>query len=104
MNEEFNAPADDKKQYELERILEIEIPLSVVMAKKKVNLKEVLDMSTGQIIEFEKTINEPLEIYANNRIIAKGVTVKSGEKYALQLKEITTVEDTIRSLGADAIG
>lgn len=89
----------DPKIRDLSRILDIEIPLSVVLSEKKMSLKEIIDLSTGFIIEFDKTINEPLDLYANNQIIANGITVKVGEKFALQVRQVGSIQQTIQSLG-----
>lgn len=89
----------DLKNRDLSRILDIEIPLSVVLSEKKMSLKEIIDLSTGFIIEFDKTINEPLDLYANNQIIANGITVKVGEKFALQVRQVGSLQQTIKSLG-----
>jgi flagellar motor switch protein FliN/FliY len=81
------------------KILKIKIPLIVVLAERPAQLEEILSLAPGAIIEFEKSSDGLLELRANGKIIGKGTAVKIGENFGLQLKEIGTLDETIKKLG-----
>ena len=83
---------------ELRRILQLEVPVIVKLAERKMNLSEVLRLGAGAIIEFSKNSEEPLELMINNKSIAFGETVKVGENFGLKISQIGDLKQLIRSL------
>lgn len=81
------------------RILNIEVPLMVVLARRKMAVREILNICIGSIIEFEKPFDEELELLVNNRSIAFGHAVKIGEKFGLRIMRIGDVKARIDALG-----
>ena len=84
----------------LERLLRIPVPVTVVLAEKKMPYSEVLNLSPGSVIEFERHHQQLLDLRVNNKPIARGETVTVREKFGLRVREIGDVKDTIKSLGA----
>src|SRR5256885_6635697 len=84
---------------ELNRILQMSVPVIVKLAQRKLTLAEVLRLGTGAIIEFHKASDEPLDLLINNKVIGVGETVKVGENFGLRITQIGDVKQVIRSLG-----
>jgi len=84
---------------ELARILQLEVPIIVRLAERKLLLSEVMRLGAGAIIEFIKGSSEPLELLINNKVIAVGETVKVGENFGLRLTRIGDIRQVIHSLG-----
>lgn len=91
--------ARDPSRQELQRILNLEVPLIVKLAERKLPMSEVLRLGVGAIIEFYRRSDEPLELLVNNKPIALGETVKVGENFGLRLTQIGDVRQVIRSMG-----
>ncbi|HEY2588138.1 MAG TPA: FliM/FliN family flagellar motor switch protein [Tepidisphaeraceae bacterium] len=85
---------------ELNRILQLEVPVIVRLAERRLLLSEVMRLGTGAIIEFFKRHDEPLELLVNNKPIAVGDTVKVGENFGLRIAQIGDVKQIIQALGA----
>ena len=83
---------------DLARILNIQVPVIVRLAEKEVPMREVLNMSIGSIIEFDKSVDDLLELMVNNQPIGLGEAVKIGEKFGLKVTDICSVEETIEKL------
>ena len=83
---------------DLARILNIQVPVIVRLAEKEVPMREVLNMSIGSIIEFDKSVEDLLELMVNNQPIGLGEAVKIGEKFGLKVTDIGSVEETIGKL------
>ena len=84
---------------ELQRILQLHVPVIVKLAERKLMLSEVMRLGVGAIIEFFKSSNEPLELMINNKTIAIGEAVKVGENFGLRIKQVGDVRQLIESLG-----
>src|SRR4051794_14005273 len=85
---------------DLKRILQLEVPVIVKLAERKLTLGEVMRLGAGAIIEFSKSSDEPLELLVNNKPIGVGDAVKVGENFGLKITQIGDVKEIIRSLGA----
>ncbi len=83
----------------LDRILKIRIPVTVVLAERKMTLEDVMALSPGSVIEFDRHHQQLLELCVNNKAIARGETVTLREKFGLRVREIGDLKDTIKSLG-----
>ncbi len=84
----------------LDRILKIKIPVTVVLAERKMTMEEIQVLSPGSVIEFDRHYQQLLDLYVNNRPVARGETVTVREKFGLRVREVGALQETIRSLGA----
>lgn len=83
----------------IERLLEIDLQLQVVIVEKDILLGDVLRLCAGMIIPFDKRIEDPLELQVNNRPIASGEAVRLGGRFGLQVVDIGPVQERIESMG-----
>jgi len=83
---------------ELARVLNLQVPVIVKLAEKKIGLAEVLRLQAGTILEFDKSSDKPLELMINNKTIAVGDAVKVGENFGLRITQIGDVREIIRSM------
>jgi flagellar motor switch protein FliN len=102
MAAESGATADRQAPEGLGRILQIKVPLMVVLAQRKMPVREILNICIGSIIEFEKPSDEELELLVNNRSIAFGHAVKVGENFGLRVMRIHDVRSRIDALRSEA--
>lgn len=84
---------------DVQRILKLRVPVIVKLAERRIGLHEVLRLSTGSIIEFQKSSDEPMELLINNRSIGTGVAVKVGENFGIKLLSIGDAKTLIHSMG-----
>lgn len=84
---------------DLTRILRLRVPVIVRLADRRMSVSEIIRLSPGAIIEFDRGDDADLELMINNRVIAGGSAVKVGENFGLKLTCIGDVRHRIRSLG-----
>ncbi len=84
---------------ELVRILRIRVPVIVRLAERRMTVSGVRGLSCGSIIEFNKSIDRPLDLLIRNRLVGRGTAVKVGENFGLRILEIEAKEQRIRSMG-----
>ncbi len=82
----------------LARVLRVRVPVIVQLAQRIMPIATVRNLSVGSIIEFEKSVEHPLELLINNRPIGQGTCVKVGENFGLRITSIVDKAQRIRSL------
>jgi flagellar motor switch protein FliN/FliY len=93
------SPAPARTKEDPQRILKLQVPVIVELAACEMSLAEILNLSTGAIIEFEKPFDAPLQLKINNKTIGLGQAVKVGEKFGLRIAEIGSVTQRIKAMG-----
>lgn len=82
----------------LDLLLEVELPVGVSFGRTQMRLKDAIKLSTGSIVELNRTITEPVEIIVNNCVIARGEVVVLEGNYGVRIKEIISREERLRTL------
>lgn len=72
----------------LDIIMDIEIEVSVELGRTYMKIKDVLALGEGSVIELDKLVGEPMEIYANDKLIARGEVVVIDEDFGIRITEI----------------
>ncbi len=86
-------------QQDLDFILDIPLELSVELGRCKMLVNDLLQLGQGSVVELNKLAGEPLEIYINSKLVARGEVVVVNEKFGVRLTDIITPMERIRSLG-----
>ncbi|RLC23293.1 MAG: flagellar motor switch protein FliN [Deltaproteobacteria bacterium] len=88
----------EQGERELDFILDIPLELSVELGKTKMIVNDLLQLGQGSIIELNKLAGEPLEVYINRKLIARGEVVVVNEKFGVRLTDVITPIDRVKSL------
>lgn len=83
----------------LKRILKIRIPIVVRVAHQKLPLAQIRRLTCGFILEFDRGVDQPCDLMANNRVIGEGQIVRVGENFGLSIATIQDTPARIWSLG-----
>lgn len=92
------APSHDTRR-ELEFLFDVPLQISVEVGRARILLKDLLQMGEGYVVELDKFAGDPLDLYVNSRLIARGEAVKVGDKFAIKLTEVVSQSDRITQLG-----
>lgn len=82
----------------MELLLDVEMPVSVSFGRTNLLLKEVIKLSTGSIIELNRTITEPVEVIVNNCVIARGEVVVIEGNYGVRIQQIVSRSERLKSV------
>lgn len=94
--ETYRGPDVEPKN--LDMLLDIPLQVSVELGRTKRSVKEILELSSGSIIELDKLAGEPVDILVNNRLIAKGEVVVIDENFGVRVTDIISQSDRIKKL------
>jgi flagellar motor switch protein FliN/FliY len=74
--------------------MDVPVELSVEIGRRVMKLGEILKLGPDSVLELDKLSGEPLDIYANKKLVARGEAVVIGERYGVRLKEVLVVDDS----------
>lgn len=69
-------------------VMDVPVELRVELGRRKSRIGDLLRLGAGSILELDKPNGEPLDIYVNDRLIARGEAVVVGERYGIRLTEV----------------
>ena len=79
-------------------LLDVKLQLSVELGKTELPIKKVLELTKGSIITLNKAAGEPVELYANGKLIAYGEVVVIEDNFGLRITHITDPVKRLNSL------
>jgi flagellar motor switch protein FliN len=71
-----------------EMLFDLEVPVSVSFGRTRLTLRDLLDLSLDSLIELDRSIHDPVEILANDRVIARGEVVAVDGNYGVRVLEV----------------
>ena len=95
----FEAPSlSQNESRNLNLLLDIPLQVTVELGRTKRTVKEILELTSGSIIELDKLAGEPVDILVNNRHIAKGEVVVIDENFGVRITDILSQAERINNL------
>jgi flagellar motor switch protein FliN len=88
------APED----FGLDILVDIPVELTVELGRTKLPIHELLKLQPGSAVKLARLEGEPVDILANDVLIARGEVVVRNEKYGIRITEITSRSDRLRGL------
>lgn len=84
---------------DIARILRLGVPVIARLAQRTMSIGEIRKFSCGTLIKFDESVDTPLSLMCNNRVIGSGEAVKVGERFGLRITEIATPAERVRAMG-----
>lgn len=83
----------------LEFLMDVPLQVSVEVGRARLLIKDLLQMREGYVVELEKLAGEPLDVYVNSRLIARGEAVLVNDKFGLRLTDVVSPSERLEKLG-----
>jgi len=97
--EPLNETESGKKaEYDIDLILDIPLDVSVELGKVKMLVNDLLQLGQGSIVDLDKPAGEPLDIYVNSKLVARGEVVVVDEKYGIRVIDVVSPAERVESL------
>lgn len=81
----------------LELLLDVALPVSVSFGKTSLQIREVLKLNTGSVVELDRLVSEPVDVIVNNCVIARGEVVVVDGNYGVRVIHLASRADRLRS-------
>jgi flagellar motor switch protein FliN len=85
------------EDFDLELLLDIPLEIKVELGRARIQIQELLKLAPGSAVKLVRLEGEPVDILANDTLIARGEVVVQNEKYGIRVTSITSRIDRIRS-------
>jgi flagellar motor switch protein FliN/FliY len=82
----------------MDLLLDVPVEIVAVLGRKKMLLRDILDLGPGALIELDKLAGENLDILVNGKIIARGEVVVVDENFGLRVTEILSPEERVKNI------
>ncbi|CAM4253867.1 flagellar motor switch phosphatase FliY [Saccharibacillus endophyticus] len=79
-------------------LMDIPLKVTVELGRTQKQIKDILELSQGSIVELDKLAGEPVDILVNNKLIAKGEVVVIDENFGVRVTDIVSQWDRIQNL------
>lgn len=93
--ENNEAPLDKKN---LDFILDIPLQVTVELGRTKLLVKDILQLNQGAVVELTKLAGEPLDIFVNSKLVARGEAVVVNEKFGVRLVDIVSPNERVEKI------
>jgi flagellar motor switch protein FliN len=79
----------------LDLVHDVPLEISAVLGQTELSLREVVSMQTGSVFELDKLSTDPIDLYVNSILIARGEVVVVDDKFAVKISELNPVVDKV---------
>ena len=73
---------------DLEAVFDVPVQVSAVLGRSKMDVGELLKLGPGTVLELDRRVGEAIDIYVNNRLVARGEVVLVEERLGITMTEI----------------
>ncbi len=87
-----------EEEQNLNLLLDIPLQVTVELGRTRKVIKDILELSSGSIIQLDKLAGEPVDILVNNKLIAKGEVVVIDENFGVRVTDIISQWDRVQKL------
>lgn len=82
----------------LELLMDVPLSVSVRLGAVKMQIRDLLKLNKGALIELEKEADDPLEIHVNDRLLAYGEVVMIKDKLGIRITDIVSLNERLENL------
>jgi len=90
------APDDqgDKTAHDLAPVFDVPVNISAVLGKAHMSIAQLLKLNRGSVLELDRKVGEAIDIFVNNRLVARGEVVVIEDRLGVTMTEIIKTEDS----------
>ena len=98
-NAEGEEPRDElvegpRSARDLEAVYDVPVQVSAVLGKSTLQVNQLLKLGRGAVVELDRKVGEAIDIYVNNRLVARGEVVVVEDRLGVTMTEIIKTERT----------
>lgn len=83
-----DLPLTAKGASDLEQVFDVPVIVSAVLGTSHMSIGELLQLAPGRILQLERKVGEPIDIFVNNRLVARGEVVLVEDRLGVTMTEI----------------
>ncbi|CCG41952.1 flagellar motor switch protein FliN [Magnetospirillum molischianum] len=83
-----DVPDSPRSARDLEAVYDIPVQVSAVLGKSTMQVNQLLKLGRGAVVELDRKVGEAIDIYVNNRLVARGEVVVVEDRLGVTMTEI----------------
>jgi len=96
--DKLHSSTSSGEDINLDVILDIPVTISMEIGHTKINIRNLLQLNQGSVVELDRMAGEPLDVVVNGTLIAHGEVVVVNEKFGIRLTDIISPSERVRKL------
>jgi len=97
LDDDAKPPRNDI-DIDLDMVLDIPVTISMEIGRTKINVRNLLQLSQGSVVELDRLAGEPMDVLVNDTLIAHGEVVVVNDKFGIRLTDVISAEERIKKL------
>ena len=93
-----SQPISVEEHARLDSILDIPVTISMEVGHSKINIRNLLQLNQGSVVELDRVAGEPLDVLVNGTLIAHGEVVVVNDKFGIRLTDVISQTERIKKL------
>src|SRR5260221_12229980 len=90
---EIPVENEDKVATDLQTVFDVPVNISAVLGRAHLSVAQLLKLNQGSVLELDRKVGEAIDIYVNNRLVARGEVVVVDDRLGVTMTEIIKSED-----------
>lgn len=95
----WSPAAIDRDKLDLRLLLDVPLQVTVELGRTRMTVESLLRLSQGSVVELNRVAGEPLDIYVNNKLMARGEAVVIKEKFGVRITDVLSPDKRLEGLG-----
>lgn len=95
---DLQQEVEGQGELNLELIMDVPLSVTLEVGRATLNVRDLLKLSQGSVIELDKLAGEPLDVYVNGTLIAHGEVVVVNDKFGIRLIDVVSTDKRVESL------
>ena len=87
------------EELKLDVILDVPVTISMEIGRTKINIRNLLQLNQGSVIELDRFAGEPMDVFVNGTLIAHGEVVVVNDKFGIRLTDVISPSERVKKLG-----
>ena len=96
--QDANSSLSSDEKRKLDTILDIPVTISMEVGRSKINIRNLLQLNQGSVVELDRVAGEPLDVLVNGTLIAHGEVVVVNDKFGIRLTDVISQVERIKKL------
>jgi flagellar motor switch protein FliN/FliY len=92
------SPATPSDELNLDVILDVPVTLSMEIGRTQINIRNLLQLNQGSVVELDRFAGEPLDVLVNGTLIAHGEVVVINDKFGIRLTDVISLSERVKRL------
>ncbi|WP_020563652.1 flagellar motor switch protein FliN [Methylosarcina fibrata] len=97
-NKEHSSREAETNELNLDLVLDVPVAVSIEIGRTEVDIKQLLELKPGSIVELDRYAGEPLDVFVNGTLVAHGEVAVTHEKFGIRLTDVISPSERVKKL------